>query len=113
MVKHTQNDLDPVFSSLADSTRRTLLYMLTQGETTVSQLAEPFDMSLAAISKHLKVLEKAGLLNRRIEGRVHHLSLAAAGLREASEWLLFYQEFWQDSLDALALIITEDEDSTD
>jgi len=85
---------------------------LTGGEATVTELAEPFEMSLPAISKHIRVLETAGLLARRRDGRIHYLSLNAAAMQEASEWLDTYRKFWQNSLDALAELIEEDRENT-
>ncbi len=76
--------------------------MLTQGERTVKELARPFDVSLPAISRHLRVLEGAGLLSRRKVGRVHHCRLVASPLAEASQWLEFYQRFWEAQMDSLA-----------
>ncbi len=109
MVEHNPEQLDLVFSALSDPTRRALLHSLTRGENTVTGIARPFDMSLAAVSKHVRVLEKAGLLTRRVEGRVHYLSLAAGQMRDVLDWLLFYKEFWEDSLEALAEILLDDE----
>ena len=91
-------------------TRRALLARLRGGEASVSELAEPFEMSLVAVSKHIKVLEAAGLVARRIEGRTHYLSLNAAPLADAFTWLGFYRDFWTDSLDALNQML-QDEDS--
>lgn len=110
MVKY-DNTLDNVFSALSDPTRRAILTRLSQGEHTVSELAEPFDMSLPAISKHLRILEKSGLIHRRKEGRTHYLSLLASPMQTASEWLQNYRQFWDDSFDALAQLVEEREDS--
>ena len=100
--------LNKTFSALADPTRRSILSRLTQGTATVSELAEPFDISLPAISKHLKVLEKAGLLNRRKEGRIQYCSLNAAPLQEAAAWISLYEQFWGDQFDALANFIEQE-----
>lgn len=94
--------LDRVFGALADPTRRALLGHLAQGERTVSDLARPWRVSLNAISKHVKVLEGAGLVRRRVDGRIHHLSLRHDVLHDATEWLRYHQQFWSRSLDALA-----------
>ena len=94
--------LDLVFGALADRTRRAILERLTQGSATVTELAEPFAMSLPAISKHLSTLEKAGLVTRAKEGRIHHLSLAPDRLQEVSAWLDHYRQFWDQNLDRLA-----------
>lgn len=93
--------LDATFAALADPTRRDILARLAAGDSTVGEIAAPYDMSLNAASKHLMVLEKAGLVTRRIEGRVHHISLNAEPLRTAAEWLDFYRAFWEERLDAL------------
>ena len=94
-----------VFHALAHDARRHMLARLSAGELTVSDLAEPEDMSLAAASKHVKVLEDAGLLRRRIVGRQHLCRLDAAPLAAANEWLRFYESFWPARLDALAEIV--------
>jgi DNA-binding transcriptional ArsR family regulator len=108
MVEYSEQ-LDHTFAALADPTRRAILTRLAGGEATVSEIARPFDMSLAAISKHLRVLEQAGLLNRRVVGRVHWLSLNAQPMTAAVEWLAFYQRFWDDSLDALSGLLSEED----
>ena len=102
MVEHS---LDDTFQALSDPTRRTLLTRLAAGEATVTQLAAPFDMSLAAVSKHLQVLERAGLVSRRVDGRTHHLSLEASPLLEALTWLAAYRDFWDVSLAALSELL--------
>jgi DNA-binding transcriptional ArsR family regulator len=94
-------DLDTVFSALADPTRRAILARLASGETSVTVLAEPFEMSGPAISKHLKVLERAGLIMRGREAQWRPCRLKAAPLKEASEWLEHYRHFWEQSLDRL------------
>lgn len=102
MVKYKHPQLNSTFSALSDSTRRDILSRLTRGTATVTELAEPFKMSLPAISKHLKVLENAGLLTRTKEGRIHRLQLEAKPMREAAEWVNHYQKFWDAQLDNLA-----------
>jgi DNA-binding transcriptional ArsR family regulator len=94
--------LDFVFRALGDTTRRRILARLSRGPATVSELAEPFDMSLPAISRHLKVLESARLIARRIDGRVHRCSLHAEPLGAVDAWLDQYREFWEGTLEALA-----------
>lgn len=94
--------LDATFSALSHATRRDILARLSLGESTVSDLAAPYDMSLNSVSKHLMILEQAGLVTRRIEGRVHHISLNPEPLHTASEWLQLYRAFWEERLDALA-----------
>ncbi len=95
------DSLDAVFGALADPTRRAIVERLTGGEASVGELAEPFDMSLPAISKHLTVLEDAGLLARRKDGRVRHCRLIEAPMRDALEWIATYGSFWEDRLDSL------------
>ena len=99
MVKR---DLDAVFSALSDPTRRAIVERLAGGEASVSDLAAPFDMSLVAVSKHLRVLERAGLLDHRKRGRVRYCRLSPAPLRSADDWLSRYRVFWHTRLDALA-----------
>ena len=94
--------LDLTFGALADATRREILARLARGEATVGELAAPFEISRPAISKHLRVLERAGLIHRTRDGRVRRCELEAAPMREASEWVGRYREFWEDRLDALA-----------
>jgi DNA-binding transcriptional ArsR family regulator len=101
VVELKADELDTVFRALGDATRREMLARLARQECTVSELAEPFDMSLAAASKHIKALENAGLVQRTINGRTHVCRLAPAALAEAHQWLGFYQRFWTDRLDAL------------
>lgn len=113
MVKSSSHTLDAIFSALSDPTRRKLLERLALGEKTVTEVAEPFDMSLPAISKHLRILEEAGLIVRRKQGRVHHLQLAAAPMKEASEWLDVYRQFWDAQFDALAQFLREQKDNPD
>jgi DNA-binding transcriptional ArsR family regulator len=98
----TEDQLDTVFHALADRTRRRMLARLSEGSAMVSELAAPFDMSLSAVSQHLKVLESAELVTRNVEGRVHRCALAPAALRDAFRWLDHYQPFWDNALAALA-----------
>jgi len=101
--------LDPIFHALSDATRRRMLRDLVSGERTVSELAEPFSMSLQAASKHIKVLEGAGLIRREVLGRTHTCRLEPGPLASAYEWLGFYEQFWTSRLDALdALLRAED-----
>ena len=109
MVEHQTSQLDTIFHALGDATRRGMLARLAKGEHTVSQLAEPFDMSLAAASKHIKALEAAGLVKRDVQGRVHVCRLNAGPLANAHQWLAYYEIFWTNRLDALeALLKAED-----
>ena len=102
MVKYNHRELDTTFGALADSTRRGILEQLAGGESSVTELAQPFDISLPAISKHLRVLERAGLLNQEKDGRVRRCRLDAGPMKEASEWISRYQRFWEQQLDSLA-----------
>jgi DNA-binding transcriptional ArsR family regulator len=97
--------LDQVFRALGDRTRRDMLRRLAAGDRTVTELAEPCAMSLAAASKHVRVLERAGLVRRTIRGRTHHCRLAAARLSEAERWLAFYQRFWHERFEALDRVL--------
>lgn len=94
--------LDSVFGALSDATRRAILEELAHGERTVGELAEPFEISRPAISKHLRVLERAGLVQRTPEGRISRCALDAAPLRQAADWVELYRDFWEGRLDALA-----------
>ena len=98
-------ELDDVFYALSDSTRRSILQRLSDGEATVKELAQPFAMSLPAVSKHLKVLEHAGLLVREVDGRVHRISLRPEGLKTATEWVEHYRKFWDVQLNRLAAFL--------
>ena len=97
----TEPGLDQLFQALADGTRRAMLAELSRGPRSVGALAEPFDMSLAAASKHVKVLERAGLLRREIDGRTHHCHLERAPLQEGAAWIERIESFWTQRLDAL------------
>ncbi|MFN3512912.1 MAG: ArsR/SmtB family transcription factor [Phenylobacterium sp.] len=101
MVIEEPPELDRIFHALADPTRRRMLRSLAEGERNIGELAAPFDMSFAAASKHVRVLESAGLIRRRIEGRSHICALEAAPLEAAEDWLRFYEKFWAGRLDAL------------
>lgn len=107
MVELNTQQLDSVFHALGDATRRQILASLASGERTVSQLAEPFEMSLAAASKHIKALENAGLIHREIRGRTHICQLSPSPLASANHWLSFYEQFWSGRLDALEQLLTE------
>ncbi len=99
--------LDKTFSALADPTRRAILSRLARGESSVGELAAPFDMSWPAISKHLRVLEGAGLMKREKDGRVHRCRLEPGPMKDAAEWIAFYRQFWEGQLDALADYLNE------
>jgi DNA-binding transcriptional ArsR family regulator len=102
MVKYPPATLNRTFAALADPTRRRILAQLAQGDRCVTHLARPHSMSLPAVSKHLRVLERAGLLRRRRYGRVHEMQLEAKPLQQAAQWVEEYRKFWEGSLDRLA-----------
>ena len=97
----TIDALNATFAALADPTRRAILASLTRGDASVQELAEPFDMSLPAISKHLKVLERAGLVSRGRDAQRRPCRIEAAPLQEATEWMGRYRRFWEGSFDRL------------
>jgi len=99
MVEYISKVLDRTFGALADPTRRRILAQLAKGEECVTELARPHAISLAAVSKHLIVLEKAGLVRRRRQGRMHSLTLEAKPMKEAEAWINRYREFWEGNLD--------------
>ena len=99
--------LSTTLSALADPTRRGILAWLSRGEATVSELAEPYDMSMAAVSKHLKVLEKAGLISRGKEAQWRPCRLEAAPMAEVADWVENYRRFWEQSLDRLGDYLAE------
>jgi len=109
MVKQhmTTERLNRTFAALADPTRRAILARLSLGETSVKELAEPFDMSMPAISKHLKVLERAGLVARGREAQWRPCRLRPAPLKEASDWMEHYRRFWEQSLNRLEIYLQE------
>jgi DNA-binding transcriptional ArsR family regulator len=104
--------LDAVFAALANPTRRAIVARLTEGEATVSELAEPFGVSLPAVTKHLAVLERAGLLEHRKTGRVRRCRLDARPMRAADEWLRRYRVFWEARLDSLVDHLTSPKEVT-
>jgi DNA-binding transcriptional ArsR family regulator len=99
MVEYSSMLLDRTFGALADPTRRRILAQLAKGTECVTDLARPHAMSLAAVSKHLTVLERAGLVKRRRDGRVHSMTLEARPMKEAQEWINRYRVFWEGNLD--------------
>ena len=107
MVKYYSNTLNTVFSALADPTRRGILEQLSHGESTVSELAEPFDMSLPAVSKHLRILEDAGLITRQVDGRTHRLQIDSKPMKSAAAWLDRYQRFWDERLNSLEKFLSK------
>ena len=102
MVNILSSELDLLFYALSDPTRRKILSMTGERTHTIGELAEPFKMSLAAISKHIKILEKAKLLIRKRQGRIHECTLNPAALRSAEECIQFYTQFWTQRLDLFA-----------
>jgi DNA-binding transcriptional ArsR family regulator len=104
--------LDTTFSALADPTRRAILARLASGECTISELAEPFEMSLPAVSKHVRVLEHAGLLVREIDGRVHRCNIDPEPIAGAASWLDEMRHFWESRLGSLADYLNQMEDSS-
>ncbi len=109
MVELQTSRLDSVFHALGDATRRRMLHELARGERTVGQLAEPFAISLAAASKHIKVLENAGLIRREVRGRTHLCRLDPGPLASAHHWLSIYERFWTDRLDVLERLLREED----
>lgn len=110
MVKSNAARLDSVFHALADETRRSILRDVSAGEKTVSEVAKPYAMSLAAVSKHLNVLEEAELIARQRRGSFQIVRLKANGLRPAEEWLAFYERFWNEQIDALQSYLEKESD---
>lgn len=102
MVKYNETALDNIFMALSDRTRRAILARLAEGDALVTELASPFDMSLPAISKHLGVLERAGLVTKEKDGRIRRCRLDAGPLKDAAKWIEFYRHFWDTRLDSLA-----------
>ncbi len=101
MITSQSQTLDRVFLALGHPVRRQILMRVAQGAATVTDIAEPFAMSLNAVSKHLKVLERAGLIQRQVLGREHHCRISPEPLEEVSSWLTYYQAFWTSRLDAM------------
>lgn len=109
MVELQTEKLDTLFHALGDATRRQMLRDLAKGQLTVSELAEPFSMSLAAASKHIKALEGAGLIRREVKGRTHICHLEPGPLANAQSWLSYYEKFWTDRLNILDRLLREDD----
>src|SRR5262245_38758706 len=105
MVNLSTQRLDRVFQALADTTRRQMLRSLATKECTVGELAAPFRISLAAASKHVKALERAGLVRRTVQGRTHFCRLDPKPLAGASDWLMFYERYWGEKLDTLEALL--------
>lgn len=108
MVKYFTGSLDHTFFALSDPTRRAILERLAaEGELMVTALAEPFEMSLPAVSKHLRILERAGLLAQEKDGRIRRCQLLADPLQEANEWIERYSQFWESQFDSLAVYLAQ------
>ncbi len=107
--RHDSRLLDDVFRALADPTRRAMLSGLAAGPRTVGELAAPFDISLAGASKHIQVLERAGLVQREVQGRMHVCRLDARPLHAGAEWIRHYERFWNSRLDALEALLTAED----
>jgi len=102
--------LDRTMIALSDPTRRAIIARLVEGEARVTEIAEPFDMSLNAVSKHVRILERAGLVGREVRGREHHISFNGAPLQAASDWIETYRNFWNQRLDALEAYLRKQKD---
>lgn len=113
MVEYLDDVLDRTFAALADPTRRAIMSRLTAGEATVTELAEPFDLTFAAVSKHLGVLDKAGLVTRTKDGRLRRCRLDAQPLKAASDWIAGYGRFWDSQLASLAEFLEDAVDEGD
>ena len=110
MVKNPQSSaLDDTFAALADPIRRRIIQRLAVGDASVGELAAPFDVSLPAISRHLRVLEDAGLVSRQKQGRVHRLQLEREAMHEALGWIAHWGSFWESRLDALEELLAAQE----
>ena len=111
MVKYSSK-LDATFAALSDPTRRAILSRLARGDSSVGELARPFDISLPAVSRHLRVLQRAGLLTQDRQGRVRRCRLQAAPMRAAAAWIQRYHRFWTGQLDALARFVEQTESAS-
>ncbi len=109
----TTDALNATFAALADPTRRAILARLSRSNATVGELAAPFEISLPAISRHLKVLESARLIRRHKDAQWRHCRLTALPLREAADWVREYRRFWEDRFDALAEYLEQEEKKTE
>ncbi len=105
----TSHNLDRVFFALSDGTRRAILARLSQGSTTIGELSAPFKISKPAITRHVKILEKARLIERKISGRQHECTLTTAGLKTAEDWLNFHRRFWESRFDALSALLQKEQ----
>lgn len=101
MIEYNDKDLDTTFFALSDPTRRAILSRLASADLTVTEIAEPYDMSLAAVSKHISVLSRARLVSQQKEGRIRRCKLEPEALRAVAGWIEYYQQFWQGNLQSL------------
>jgi DNA-binding transcriptional ArsR family regulator len=111
VAARTSGRLDAAFGAMADPTRRAILARLAQGEARVTEIAGDFPVSLNAVSKHIKMLERAELVRRRVQGRDHILSLNAAAMAEAAQWIEYYRQFWEDRLASLEQYVLQQRES--
>ena len=107
-----QAGLDGIFSALSDRTRRRMIERLARGRRSVGEVARGFEISQPALSKHVKVLERSGLVRRNVAGRVHYLELAPSGMRVASTWIERQRKFWNGTLDRLETVLAEEDSSS-
>ena len=110
MVKYSEDRLDSTFAALADRTRRGILRRLSKGPASMGELARPFGVSWPAVTKHVKVLERARLVRREQDGRIHRMHLEAAPMRAARSWIDQYRQFWEGQFDALERFLDETAD---
>ena len=110
MVKYGTTSIDKTLSALSDPTRRAIVERLATGDHSVLQIAKPFKMSLPAVSKHLKILENAGLVNREVNGRVHTFNLVAEPMKNAIDWLDKYRVFWEGQFDSLTRYLNNEKE---
>ena len=107
MVNYNQHRLDLAFGALAHPIRRGILARLSTGEATIAELAKPFKVSAPAITRHMHILEEAGLLSRKKQGREHHCRLEQKRMKEAEAWIEHHRKFWNERLDALEVYLKE------
>jgi DNA-binding transcriptional ArsR family regulator len=112
MVEDQDEHLDSLFHALANDTRREIISLLAERPHNISELAPRFDMSLAAVSKHIKTLERAGLIDRQVVGRNHVCRLHAEALGDAHTWLGAYESFWKERLDVLERVLRQSQDGS-
>jgi DNA-binding transcriptional ArsR family regulator len=107
-MTQASQQLNQVFFALSDGTRRAILARLAAGSTTIGELAAPFAISGPAVTKHMKVLERAGLIERRVQGRQHQCTLSTEGLKTAEDWLNFHRRFWETRFDSLEMLLSNE-----